>query len=184
MGFPVGQAEYLLPKLLVKIADFINYILRLIAWVFSSVGLGDLLLNSTSTTTTFQTTISWHTHRGQYIPKSKSRQVLVQNAIPAVKYSDSHGGTTVGGTCAVCLQEFAATDDVGKLSNCRHVFHKCCIDPWVELERTTCPLCRTPFVLEDTQDYIDGNSSATPPLPTVSYYYYDEDYDGHSHYGL
>lgn len=180
MGFPVSQAEYLLPKFLVRMADFISQILRLIAWFFSSVGLSDLLLNSTSTTATFQTTFSSSTS-----PNSKSRQAFLLNAIPAEKYEDSHvDGVTNGGTCAVCIQEFAAREDVRKLSNCRHVFHKCCIDPWVELGRTTCPLCRTPFVLEDTKDYVDGSSSVMSLPPTISYYYYDEDYDGDSHYGL
>ncbi|WP_422615257.1 RING finger domain-containing protein, partial [Corynebacterium parakroppenstedtii] len=31
-------------------------------------------------------------------------------------------------------------------TNCRHVFHRCCLDGWLDLGRMTCPLCRSPLL--------------------------------------
>ncbi|MQL77711.1 hypothetical protein Taro_010124 [Colocasia esculenta] len=44
--------------------------------------------------------------------------------------------------CAVCLCGLAAGDEVRELGNCRHAFHRRCIDRWVDQGRLTCPLCR------------------------------------------
>ncbi|RWW12781.1 hypothetical protein GW17_00023541 [Ensete ventricosum] len=48
--------------------------------------------------------------------------------------------------CTVCLCKFEHGDEVQLLTNCRHVFHRQCLDKWVELRRRTCPLCRTPLI--------------------------------------
>ncbi|KAM0924326.1 hypothetical protein ACQ4PT_004958 [Festuca glaucescens] len=46
-------------------------------------------------------------------------------------------------TCIVCLERLEATDEVRRLGNCAHAFHRGCIDGWIDLGRTTCPLCRS-----------------------------------------
>lgn len=47
-------------------------------------------------------------------------------------------------SCAVCLKRFKKNDQVWELNNCRHVFHKQCLDRWLLYDaRLTCPLCRT-----------------------------------------
>uniref|UniRef100_A0ACD5Z382 Uncharacterized protein n=1 Tax=Avena sativa TaxID=4498 RepID=A0ACD5Z382_AVESA len=48
----------------------------------------------------------------------------------------------VGAACIVCLETLEATDEVRRLGNCAHAFHRGCIDGWIDLGRTTCPLCR------------------------------------------
>ncbi|KAM0030088.1 putative transcription factor C2H2 family [Helianthus debilis subsp. tardiflorus] len=57
--------------------------------------------------------------------------------------------------CIVCLYEFEATDEIRVLSNCKHVFHKCCIDKWMGHGHKTCPLCRLPFVTKGLKDSFD-----------------------------
>ncbi|XP_022750033.1 E3 ubiquitin-protein ligase ATL4-like [Durio zibethinus] len=66
----------------------------------------------------------------------------------------------VSDTCAVCLSQLRVGDDVRALRNCCHVFHKDCIDRWVDYDqdhdhdyendhednRKTCPLCRAPLL--------------------------------------
>lgn len=74
----------------------------------------------------------------------------------------------VSDTCAVCLSRLKEGDEVRELRNCCHVFHKDCIDRWVDYDHQdqdvvdddhdhdhnehhednhkTCPLCRTPLL--------------------------------------
>ena len=55
-------------------------------------------------------------------------------------------------TCAVCLNKLKMEDEVRELMNCDHVFHKECIDKWLEHghenenDYQTCPLCRAPLI--------------------------------------
>ncbi|XP_048141224.1 RING-H2 finger protein ATL46-like [Rhodamnia argentea] len=44
--------------------------------------------------------------------------------------------------CAVCLTGIEGRDQVRELLNCSHVFHRECLDRWVEENQVTCPLCR------------------------------------------
>lgn len=51
--------------------------------------------------------------------------------------------------CAVCLSELEDTEMLRLLMpKCNHVFHRECIDRWLELH-TTCPVCRTNLAVED-----------------------------------
>ena len=43
--------------------------------------------------------------------------------------------------CSICLQYFIENEKVIQLS-CKHMFHKPCIDEWININRT-CPSCRT-----------------------------------------
>ena len=47
-------------------------------------------------------------------------------------------------TCSVCLDEFKDEDVLIKL-NCEHIFHKDCLEPWLNDNRN-CPLCRRNIV--------------------------------------
>lgn len=43
--------------------------------------------------------------------------------------------------CSICFESIIG-DDFCKLPVCIHVFHKKCIDEWIQLGHSTCPLCR------------------------------------------
>ncbi|KAL4651220.1 hypothetical protein ACB092_01G143400 [Castanea dentata] len=45
--------------------------------------------------------------------------------------------------CSVCLNCVERSHEIRELSNCYHVFHKECLDRWVDEGQVTCPLCRT-----------------------------------------
>ncbi|EXC02144.1 Uncharacterized RING finger protein [Morus notabilis] len=45
--------------------------------------------------------------------------------------------------CTICLECLERRDEVRKLFNCDHVFHKECLDCWVDEGQVTCPLCRS-----------------------------------------
>ncbi|KAK4371347.1 hypothetical protein RND71_010822 [Anisodus tanguticus] len=53
--------------------------------------------------------------------------------------------------CSICLADYKDNDMLKLLSNCGHIFHVNCIDPWLRLH-STCPICRnsplpTPFAM-------------------------------------
>ncbi|KAI3926126.1 hypothetical protein MKW98_028262 [Papaver atlanticum] len=45
-------------------------------------------------------------------------------------------------TCTVCLKHVKIMDEIRELPNCCHVFHKECLDMWIDQYHFTCPLCR------------------------------------------
>ncbi|KAL5972417.1 hypothetical protein ACLOJK_041671 [Asimina triloba] len=50
--------------------------------------------------------------------------------------------------CSVCLTAFEPDSEINRLP-CGHLFHKGCVEKWLEYWNTTCPLCRTPVVQEE-----------------------------------
>ncbi|KAB1209671.1 RING-H2 zinc finger protein RHA1a [Morella rubra] len=68
-------------------------------------------------------------------------------------------------TCAVCLNQLSMDDEIRELRNCCHVFHRECIDRWVDRDHenhVTCPLCRTPL-LTSSQFHSLSCGSGTQP---------------------
>ena len=44
--------------------------------------------------------------------------------------------------CVVCFEKLEASHKIRELKNCCHVFHKKCLDAWIDKGQATCPLCR------------------------------------------
>ncbi len=45
--------------------------------------------------------------------------------------------------CAICLETYEKDHDiVCRLRPCKHLFHKTCLENWLNERQTTCPLCR------------------------------------------
>ncbi|XP_078437878.1 uncharacterized protein LOC144708432 [Wolffia australiana] len=68
--------------------------------------------------------------------------------------------------CAVCISAVDVGDEIREL-RCRHVFHRGCLDEWVDYGKDTCPLCRVPLFPavgeaddEDAPDDVDLPFSA------------------------
>lgn len=59
--------------------------------------------------------------------------------IPMVKVTQKH--VENGTQCTTCMETFNLGEDVAKL-NCDHIFHRPCIEPWLQ-RNNTCPICRT-----------------------------------------
>lgn len=49
--------------------------------------------------------------------------------------------------CVFCLSKIKHGEE--KILRCGHSFHKSCMDSWIELKKSTCPLCR------DSTSFID-----------------------------
>ncbi|XP_050206965.1 uncharacterized protein LOC126656432 [Mercurialis annua] len=78
----------------------------------------------------------------------------VERKNPAIRYSktlvvdiDNVGSMQ----CAVCLSEFKEGEKVRNLE-CKHMFHKGCLDQWLKQCKSTCPLCRNKVVADEVVD--------------------------------
>lgn len=75
----------------------------------------------------------------------------IRQALPLVVYKpvvDVGVESKEGVECSVCLHEFHENQEVRCLPACSHVFHRVCLDRWLEHEQFTCPLCRSSLVPE------------------------------------
>lgn len=63
--------------------------------------------------------------------------------------------------CAVCLSEFMRGQAVQVMPNCSHVFHRVCIDQWLDQDQMTCPLCRRSLASEKIPLCIDQKMYST-----------------------
>ncbi|KAG9158515.1 hypothetical protein Leryth_016167 [Lithospermum erythrorhizon] len=137
MGFPVGYTDLFLPKLLLQALTFLSFLRKTITILLNFLGLGDFLEPEMSI---------------QQEPTSENHSVgaiLIREMLPVMKFSSLIDPPE---SCAVCLYEFDSNDDVRTLMNCRHIFHRCCVDRWLFHDQKTCPLCRAPFISEDMQE--------------------------------
>ncbi|KAJ9168304.1 hypothetical protein P3X46_019847 [Hevea brasiliensis] len=80
----------------------------------------------------------------------------VIDSLPFFRFS-SLKGSKQGLECAVCLSIFEETEILRLLPNCKHAFHKNCIDQWLE-SHSSCPLCRYKFDPKDLKSFSFSNS--------------------------
>ncbi|KAG8377350.1 hypothetical protein BUALT_Bualt08G0024000 [Buddleja alternifolia] len=50
--------------------------------------------------------------------------------------------------CSICLSEFSEGDEGRQLLECKHTFHRDCLEKWLQGYTATCPLCRSLVVPE------------------------------------
>ncbi|XVF53197.1 hypothetical protein PTKIN_Ptkin05aG0081000 [Pterospermum kingtungense] len=75
---------------------------------------------------------------------------LIKKSLPVVEYGnfiERFGEDEVtensNKVCTVCLDSMEKSDEIRELCMCSHVFHKECLDTWVNEGQVTCPLCRS-----------------------------------------
>ncbi|XVF80107.1 hypothetical protein PTKIN_Ptkin15bG0043900 [Pterospermum kingtungense] len=78
--------------------------------------------------------------------------LLIREILPVIKFEELMVVRDPPERCAVCLYEFEGGEEIRWLRNCKHVFHRACLDRWMDHDQQTCPLCRTPFVPDELQD--------------------------------
>ncbi|XP_073002146.1 brassinosteroid-responsive RING protein 1-like [Typha latifolia] len=164
MGFPVGYSEMQLPRLLLHLVLFLGSLRRFLSWVFQTVGLGDLL-DSDGPDPPPQ-------HMGSFrFRPPEHRRAVVDEALPVVRYEELAAEGEVGESCAVCLYDFEGGEEVRRLANCRHVFHRGCLDRWMGHEQRTCPLCRAPLMPAEAAEPPTGERSLV--VEPLDYDYFD-----------
>ncbi|KAL4369009.1 hypothetical protein GQ457_05G000640 [Hibiscus cannabinus] len=145
MGFPVGYTEvFFLPTIFIRALSFLGFIRNLIVSIFNYLGLSDFL----------ETDTVWPENPTQITSEKPSvSALLIREILPVIKYEElvvAKGDPPE--SCAVCLYEFENGEEIRWLRNCRHVFHRACLDRWMDHGQITCPLCRTPFVPDELQE--------------------------------
>ncbi|KAG2301769.1 hypothetical protein Bca4012_060002 [Brassica carinata] len=68
---------------------------------------------------------------------------LKLNRLFSYRYDDN--AAAAASDCIVCLSTLKSGEEVRKLG-CRHVFHKQCLEGWLQHLNFNCPLCRSPLL--------------------------------------
>lgn len=73
--------------------------------------------------------------------------VHIAELIPVYEYrkEDAPEKESEGQECSICLSGFLDGEGVRRLPQCRHLFHRACIDMWL-YSHASCPLCRASVV--------------------------------------
>ncbi|KAB2633017.1 RING-H2 finger protein ATL11-like [Pyrus ussuriensis x Pyrus communis] len=70
----------------------------------------------------------------------------IKRRLPVVEFSQVFEKYTKLGhqdtACSICLECIERRHEVREQSNCDHLFHRECLDSWVNRGHVTCPLCR------------------------------------------
>ncbi|CAI9101889.1 OLC1v1000043C1 [Oldenlandia corymbosa var. corymbosa] len=180
MGFPVCYSEVFLPKIFIYALSFLGFVRNVILSVFSLLGLSDFIepadgyFQSESDPTRLQPV------------NPPLSAVLIRELLPVIKFSelvDCSGGGPPEESCPVCLYEFEGEEEIRWLNNCKHIFHRSCLDRWMDHDQRTCPLCRTPFVPRHLEEEFNQRLSAAAAAstsyfsPAIAHNLFDEDYD-------
>ncbi|XP_010535779.1 PREDICTED: E3 ubiquitin-protein ligase ATL4 [Tarenaya hassleriana] len=103
-----------------------------------------------------------------------SQAIKLSLAVTTFRDAAERSPATISDTCAVCLGSLEDEDEVRELRNCCHVFHRECIDRWLDYEEhddgsgddnhhRTCPLCRAPLLTHDTASCCAGFPAKNEP---------------------
>ncbi|KAL9245365.1 hypothetical protein vseg_019027 [Gypsophila vaccaria] len=142
MGFPVGYTDILIPPLFLHTLTYLSSFHSLLFSLLSSLGL-DLGLDPVPTPDSY----SYSNPNPTRLPPPSAS--LTRDLLPLVKLSDIEDDTPhecQQQCCSVCLYDVCFDDQIRRLDNCQHVFHRHCLDRWIELDHYTCPLCRRPLL--------------------------------------
>ncbi|CAN6229278.1 unnamed protein product [Urochloa humidicola] len=186
MGFPVGYSELVLPKQLLHLLLLLGYIRRFLLSAFHAVGLGDLLdlgddhhqplLHDHPHTHGGAAQLGWdHAAPAQapLLRRPEFRAVptmVIEEVLPVVRFDELASCT--GGDCAVCLSGIGAGDEVRRLANCRHAFHRGCLDRWMEHDQRTCPLCRAPLIPDEMAGALWAAAAGVPDASDFDFSYF------------
>ncbi|KAE8679690.1 putative E3 ubiquitin-protein ligase XERICO [Hibiscus syriacus] len=66
---------------------------------------------------------------------------------PAIQFDAVYSCKRPQHDCLVCLTQFEPKSEINHLS-CGHLFHKACLEKWLNYWNVTCPKCRNPLLPE------------------------------------
>ncbi|GFP79722.1 E3 ubiquitin-protein ligase rha1b, partial [Phtheirospermum japonicum] len=125
------------------VLTFLGFIRKSVYALLSFLGVGDFLEPETAS----------YPSRSESDSELRSvSAALIRELLPVVKFSELAEEMDTPDNCAVCLYEFGSEDEIRRLTNYRHIFHRSCLDRWMDHDQKTCPLCRTQFIPEEMQE--------------------------------
>ncbi|XP_020583092.1 E3 ubiquitin-protein ligase RHA2B-like [Phalaenopsis equestris] len=76
--------------------------------------------------------------------------------------------------CVFCLSDVVEGEEIRKL-RCSHLFHRICLDKWLQYQKLSCPLCRCSLLaslevqekLNEVEDEVEPEDSGPPLLAFV-----------------
>ncbi|XP_062074832.1 brassinosteroid-responsive RING protein 1-like [Humulus lupulus] len=91
----------------------------------------------------------------------------IKKQLPAMPYSSlveksSTRSSSCLTSCIVCMNEIECKEEVRVPINCRHVFHKECLDAWIDQGQPSCPLCRSKL-LPSSENHQDEDQDGHDP---------------------
>ncbi|KAK9716616.1 hypothetical protein RND81_06G245600 [Saponaria officinalis] len=158
MGFPGGYTDVILPKLLINALTFLDFLRTFTLTLMGCLGLSGLVdLDEPNH-------LSARPEPVLARPDSTSA-ALIREMLPSEWVSVGPGPARPGGCCAVCLYEYEEGEEIRRMRNCQHMFHRSCVDRWIEHDKDTCPLCRKPFVPKELEDDFNDKLLAALGIP-------------------
>ncbi|XP_057817436.1 brassinosteroid-responsive RING protein 1 [Cryptomeria japonica] len=142
MGFPAGYSEFIISKVLFNAVFLLSSIRNGICWLLSFIGLAEFLEQEFADLTE------------RSAAACSATAYMIRERLPVVTFgvlTDSLDGFDEV-SCSVCLNEFAENEEIRQLTNCCHIFHKNCLDKWLDHDQKTCPLCRTCLMPEKIEN--------------------------------
>ncbi|XP_010242154.1 PREDICTED: E3 ubiquitin-protein ligase RHA1B-like [Nelumbo nucifera] len=158
MGFPCVGIE--MPKLIKHLLNLLAHVRIMVMMVFFHIGVLDPPNQE-------------HSILAEDEPSPSSSMVVkkmdvvavefVKKSLPVVEFGNFVDRTRSCPddklVCAVCLCCLERNHEIRELSNCTHVFHRGCLDKWVDQGQVTCPLCRSNLLAIQEEETRGGGDS-------------------------
>lgn len=142
MGFPVGCSQIIIPKLLLHVVYVLICIISAVYCFLRFLGFSEFLEPGTSRPD--------ETNQGLKSVSSSVSAQRIRERLPVVRFgvlAEASGDEDF--MCAVCLNNMERHEEIRRLTNCSHIFHRECVDKWLDHGQNACPLCRSPFLSDD-----------------------------------
>ncbi|GLJ55455.1 hypothetical protein SUGI_1190760 [Cryptomeria japonica] len=91
----------------------------------------------------------WPEFQEIHSPISPTSGEMIKNSLPVITFrivAEKLTDSEEDFGCAVCLSSLKEDDEIRELCNCNHIFHRNCLDKWIDNYQDTCPFCRCPLL--------------------------------------
>ncbi|GLJ55465.1 hypothetical protein SUGI_1190920 [Cryptomeria japonica] len=159
MGFLAGQYILIIPRLVLRVAFLLAFVKNAILWAL------DCFESETS---------PWQDCSVN--EECSASAEIIRQRLPIATFGDFMQRTCESEAdyeCAVCLSSFEEDDEIRELCNCCHIFHKNCLDKWLDHDQNTCPLCRSSLVPQ-TVDTGDNSEDVSWAVDRISHFFAED----------
>ncbi|KAJ4981606.1 hypothetical protein NE237_032443 [Protea cynaroides] len=139
-----APSEGMLCILLVNTALSISIVKGIVRSILHIVGIG---LSSTSTSSSDSVETLPEPFEFRLTPSNTFIEEF-RYRTPAIRFGSAFNCNQSEQDCSVCLNRFESDSEINQLC-CGHLFHKVCLERWLDYWNITCPLCRTPLMPEE-----------------------------------